>query len=160
MRDRRIEIRVTEVEYKLLTEGMPPDFETLSDFLRGAALFVARHPDVLSLQQNSSEEIEVLLELLRSDLIKEIKDNRSLIQTLISALQVREGDESSNLKEQMVEDLITWYLSNTEILKTFDDLYDQVTDPFLREVIPDAVQELRRRGLFTAKASGRLVWHG
>ncbi len=160
MRSRRIEIRVSEAEYQQLSESMPPDFESISDFLRGAALFVARHPDVLSLEEVSTEEIQTLLELMRSDLIKEIRDNRSLIQTLISSLQAREGTESSRLKEQMVDDLITWYLSNTEILKTFDDLYDSVEDQFLREVIPDAVREMSRRGLFTAKASGRLVWHG
>ena len=156
MKDRRVEFRISKREYNFLEKNLPSDFETMSDFLRGAALYIAKNPAAMDTEY---AQIESNLEEIQERIISEIQKNRNLIMNLVHSFEGIKAQESKQIRENLIHDLIEWYQSNKDTIRSFDDLYDKVTDPFLKEVIPDAIQLLKRRGTISISNTGKVVWH-
>ena len=159
MKNKRVEFRISEKDFLDLKENMPSDFENLSEFLRGAALYVANNPGVINSVPVKSESNLEDLEEIKQDIIGEIQKNRTLIMNLIHATEGSKQRESKKIRDHLIQDLLQWYVEHQDSIRIFDDLYDQVDDPFLREVIPDAIQLLKRRGTISISNTGKVVWH-
>ena len=155
MKNRRVEVRFSEKDYHFIVANRPSDFDNTSQFIRTAAMFIAKHPEVLDSSQNVN--MDQSKEEIIEKVTYEIQVNRGLLEGIVRLLS--KSGENDNLKKELVSDLISWYLSNSHIFKTFDDLYELIEDPFLKQVVGEAIQEMRRKGLITLKPNGDVIWH-
>jgi len=158
MKERRVGFRISERDYQFLQGNVPNDFDNLSEFLRSAALSLAKNPEILD-PEFAVSYTESNLEEIKQDVVAEIQKNRSILLNLVHALEGRKAQESHQIKENLIEDLIKWYQSNKDLIRRFDDLYDLVSDPFLKEVIPETIQLLKRKGMISILASGKVTWN-
>jgi len=157
MKSRRVEFRISDRDYRFIQENVPSDFENISEFVRSAALSLAKNPSILS-AESAAPQTESLSEI-QGEIISEIQKNRSLILNLVHSLEGKKSQESEQMKDHLIQDLIDWYQSNKYSIRRFDDLYDLVSDPFLKEVIPETIQLLKRKGVITLDPIGKVIWH-
>lgn len=159
MKNRRVETRFSNRDYQFLVSNLPQDFDNLSEFMRGAALYVARNPAILA-GESSPIQLDSVIKNMGEIVIAEIQKNRSMIETLIHATRGEKNKESRRMKSMLIEDLKEFYIEHRDELRTFDDLYESVKDPFLQEVIRDTIQLMKRSGMLSFSSAGKVIWHG
>jgi Fe2+ transport system protein B len=154
-------IRISNLELELLEKNLPPEVSSISELFRTAALKAAQSPEFLK-QHVTDINLEGVNEKITESedkIIFEIQQNRALITAIQKVVQQQYQEESEKLKDQMISDLTTFYIEHHNTIKTYDDLFSIVEDPFLQQVINDTIKTLTRKSILQIKPNGKVIWY-
>ena len=145
MRDKKIDFKVTEVEKKIILRSMPPQYESLSEYIRDTLLY------------KNNVALPAILKVELNEIQTQLKE----VLQLMSSLLNNKSTSKPTLSNDIIKSIIEFWSSEPETLlsiKSYDELLKYHKYDFQKKFVPDAIEKLISEDKLILTKSDKLRW--